>query len=254
MRVMIDTARNRVEILSRERTQRMELYSEKAFQLISELWLKVGWNLNYTYAFSWLGRPIVQLPEDLIRIQEVIVRVAPDVIVETGVAHGGSTVFYASLCKLLAKGRVIGIDVNIRPENRAAIESHCLASLITLIGSDSSSPSTVNQVRELVEPGERVFVVLDSDHSKAHVARELEAYAPLVSSGSYIVAMDGIMRELYDAPRGRPEWAWDNPAAAAEEFAARHPEFVLEQPSWPFNESNLSTNVTYWPSAWLRRL
>jgi cephalosporin hydroxylase len=183
----------------------------------------------------------------------VIWRVQPDVIVETGVAHGGSLVYYASLCKVIGKGRVIGVDIEIRPHNRQAIEAHPLSSLITLVEGDSIAPETVRKVHSLVKPGEVVMVFLDSCHTKQHVLAELEAYHDLISPGSYIVATDGIMRDLHDVPRGKPEWAWDNPAAAVVEFVSRHPEFVVEQPAWPFNESDLSTNVTHWPGAWLRR-
>jgi cephalosporin hydroxylase len=232
---------------------RLELYSQEAFEAISEQWLKVGWNQKYPYTFCWLGRPIIQIPEDIIRIQEVIYRVKPDIIMETGVAHGGSLVYYASLCKIMGKGRVIGVDIEIRPHNRQAIEAHELFPWITLIEGSSTDPGVVNQVKSLVKPGEAGMVILDSDHTTRHVLNELEAYHGLVTPGSYIVATDGSMRDLYDVPRGKPEWAWDNPAAAAVEFAQRHPEFVIEQPTWPFNESTLTKNITYWPQAWLRR-
>lgn len=233
--------------------QTLPLYSKRAFELLSGIWVKVGWDQKYTYTFTWLGRPIIQLPEDMIRAQEVIYRVQPDVIIETGVAHGGSLVYYASLCKVIGKGRVIGVDIEIRSHNRRAIEAHPLFPLITLVEGDSIAPETVSQVKSLVKPGETVIVFLDSCHTKQHVLAELEAYHDLVTPGSYIVATDGIMKDLYDVPRGKPEWAWDNPVAAAAEFAQKHPEFVLEQPAWPFNETGLSKNVTHWPGAWLRR-
>jgi len=231
----------------------MPLYSKEAFDLLSQQWLKVGWDQKYVYTFSWMGRPIIQLPEDIIRTQEVIYRVKPDVIVETGVAHGGSLIFYASLMTAMGRGRVIGVDIEIRPHNRAAIEAHEMFPKITLIEGSSTAPEIVAQVKSLIQPGETVLVLLDSNHTKAHVAAELEAYHDLVTPGSYIVATDGSMRDLHDVPRGNPEWTWDHPAAAAQEFAARHREFVLEQPAWPFNESALTDNITHWPDAWLHR-
>jgi cephalosporin hydroxylase len=194
------------------------------------------------------------LPEDIVRIQEVLYQVKPDVVIETGVAHGGSLILYASLFKAMGKGRVIGVDIEIRPHNRKGIETHELGGLITLIEGSSTAPSTLEQVRSQLKPGETVLVILDSDHSKGHVAAELEAYQALVTPGSYIVATDGIMKDLHDVPRGRPEWTWDHPTAAAAEFAQAHPEFVLEQPAWLFNESGLSRNLTHWPGAYLRRL
>lgn len=231
----------------------IDLYTKKAFELISKIWLKVGWNQKYIYTFSWFGRPVIQLPEDLLRIQEVIYRIQPDIIVETGIAHGGSLIFYASLCKAMDKGRVVGVDIEIRPHNREAIEKHQLSSYITLIEGDSVSEDVVRAVKSLIKPGETVLVILDSNHTHAHVLAELTAYHELVSSGSYIVATDGIMKDLYDVPRGKPEWIKDNPAEAAMDFLKDHSEFVLEQPDWTFNESELDTNLTHWPSAWLRR-
>jgi cephalosporin hydroxylase len=231
-----------------------EIGSPEAFRILSKLWLRSGWDTKYVYSFTWLGRPIIQLPEDLIRLQEVIYRVKPDVIVETGVAHGGSLIFYASVCKAMSKGRVIGVDVEIRPHNRSAIESHELFSYITLIEGDSIDPSTVEKVKTQVKPGETVMLLLDSNHSKAHVLAELRAYAPLVTQGSYAVAMDGIMEDVVGAPRTQPDWSWNNPRQAALEFVAAHPEFEIEEPSFLFNESEIAQRVTYWPSAFLKRL
>jgi cephalosporin hydroxylase len=231
----------------------MPLYSKESFEILSRQWLKVGWNEKYPYCFSWQGFPILQIPEDMIRAQEVICQVKPTVIIETGVAHGGSLIYYASLCKALGRGRVIGIDIEIRPHNRQAIESHLLAPYITLLEGSSTSPEIVGQARSLVKPGEKVLILLDSNHTKEHVAAELEAYHSLVTPGSYLVATDGIMKDLHDVPRGQPEWTWDHPTAAAEEFAAAHPEFELAQPPWLFNESGLKHNITHWPGAWLRR-
>jgi len=226
------------------------LYSKASFELLSDLWLKVGWELKYPYTFSWLGFPILQIPEDMIRMQEVIFRLKPDVIVETGVAHGGSLIYYASLCRMIGHGRVIGIEKGLRCRN--AIQGHPLASGITLIEGDSVSPLVVDAVHARCS-GFKTLVILDSDHSRAHVRRELDAYHSLIQPGYYIVACDGNTADMADTPRGSRQWKWDNPQEAAREFACRHPQFVIEEPAWPFNESQLSRNVTYWPSAWLRR-
>lgn len=254
MKLTIDTDQQTLVCESAAGREELPLYSDRAFDLIAEQWVKVGWNQRYSYTFSWFGRPIIQLPEDMVRTQEVIYRVRPDVILETGVAHGGSLIFYASICKALEQGRVIGIDIEVRPHNRQAIESHELASLITLIEGSSTAPETVAQAKALVKPGEKVLVLLDSNHTRQHVLDELEAYHGLVTPGSYLVATDGIMKDLHDVPRGDPAWANDNPTDAALDFAARHPEFMLEQPAWPFNQSGLSRNLTHWPGAWLRRI
>jgi cephalosporin hydroxylase len=189
----------------------------------------------------------------MVRTQEVLYRVQPDVIIETGVAHGGSLIFYAGLCKIMEKGRVIGVDIEIREHNRRAIEMHPLSRYITLIEGSSTAPEIVSHVKSLVAPGESVLVLLDSNHSKNHVRAELDAYHDLVTPGSYIVATDGSMRDLYDVPRGKSAWEGDHPAAAAREFVSSHPEFEIELPAWPFNESTLDFNITHWPDAWLRR-
>lgn len=254
MKITISTDEKTLSYEEGAERRMLPLYSDAAFEILSRLWVKVGWNQKYSYTFSWMGRPMIQLPEDVIRIQEVLWRVRPDVIIETGVAHGGSLIFYASLCRAMGCGRVVGIDIEIRPENRAAIEAHPLGSLITLIEGSSTAPATVAQAFAMVKPGETALVILDSNHSKAHVQAELEAYHPLVSPGSYIVATDGIMLDLGDVPFGRPEWREDHPTAAAAEFAQTHAEFMLEQPAWPFNESTLQHNITHWPGAYLRRL
>lgn len=242
-------------IIKQNETHIYKLGSPEAFSLISQLWLRAGWDSKYVYTFSWLGRPIIQLPEDMLRIQEVIYQIQPDVIVEMGIAHGGSLIFYATLCKAMGRGRVIGVDIEIRPHNRTALEAHELFPYLTLIEGNSIAPDIVKQVRSLIRAGEKVFIVLDSNHTKDHVLAELNAYAEMISPGSYLVAADGIMKDLVGAPRSNLDWEWNNPYQAVHAFLQDHPEFVLEPPSWPFNESNGLSEpvVTYWPSAWLRR-
>jgi cephalosporin hydroxylase len=241
------------EILTGE-GKRIALYSDEGFMLVKDLWLRVGWNQKYNYTFTWFGIPIIQLPDDMLRYQEAVFALQPDVIIETGIAHGGSLVFSASLCKLIGKGRVIGIEIDVRPHNRVRLELHPLKSLITLIEGSSVSPDIVARVKQHVQADEKVLVALDSNHSYAHVAAELAAYAPLVTPGSYIIATDGLMRDLAQVPRGDPAWERDNPARAAEDFVAKHSDFVLEEPPWKFNESTLAGNVTHWPSAWIKRV
>lgn len=253
--IKIDPKAATVEVYHDDgRTEQHPLASPEAFAIISKAWLRCGWDTKYVYSFTWLGRPIIQLPEDMFRLQEVICTVKPDVIIETGVAHGGSLIFHASLCQLMGKGRVLGLDIEIRPHNRRAIEAHSLAKYITLIEGSSVSADVVQQVRQSVRPGESVIVFLDSCHTKAHVLAELEAYGPLVSKGSYIVAMDGIMQDVVGAPRTQSDWTWNNPQHAVREFLPRHPEFRLEEPPFLFNEGLVQQRVTYWPSAFLKRV
>jgi cephalosporin hydroxylase len=248
--ISIDTVARTLTVDGRN----VDLYSREGFEIVSKLWVQVGWTEKYSYTFSWAGAPIIQMPEDMVRYQELIWHLQPDVIVETGVAHGGSLIYSASLCRLVGKGRVIGIDIEIRPHNRKRVETHRFADMITLIEGSSTAPSVVEQVRKLIKPGEKVLVVLDSDHSYKHVTDELNAYAEIVTPGSYIIATDGVMKDLYDVPRGKPEWREDNPTRAAADFVAKNSAFVLEEPTWPFNESKLAERITHWPGAYVKRL
>lgn len=251
MKLTIDTGAGVLTIENSGIYRDLPLYSREAFELISREWVRTGWAVNYYFTLSWFGRPILQLPEDLVRLQEVVYALQPDVIVESGIYSGGSLLFHATLCEALGKGRVIGIDKHIAPDTRDAIAQHRLSHRIEMIEGDSIAAQTVQEVHSRVHANDTVLVILDSHHSKDHVAAELRAYSPLVTPGSCIIAADGIMRDLTDVPGGDPAWSCDNPAAAALEFAAVHPEFVLRQPRWPFNQSTLEQNITYWPDGWL---
>lgn len=233
--------------------KKLSIGSPEAFQILSRLWLRSGWDTKYVYSFSWMGRPIIQLPEDMLRIQEIIYRIKPDVLIETGIAHGGSLIFYASIFKAMEKGRVIGVDIEIRPDNRKAIETHELYDRITMIEGSSIDDNIVGKVRATIKKDERGLVILDSNHTKAHVLAELRAYAAFVAVNSYIVACDGIMQEVAGAPRTSPEWVTDNPQYAVKEFLAERDDFILEEPALPFNEGSITQRVTYWPNAFLRR-
>lgn len=225
-----------------------DLYSKAAFETISLQWVRIGWSLQYYQNFSWMGRRALQLPEDLIRLQEAIYRIRPDVIVETGVFEGGSLMFHATLCQALGKGRVIGIDHQIGADVRHAIGSHLLGPRIALIEGDSTSREVVGTVAQMIHPGETVLVILDSCHTKEHVRRELECYSRFVTPGSFIIAADGIMHDLADVPGGEAGWVSDHPLAAANDFAARHPEFQQR------HSADIGSTVSYWPSGWLERV
>jgi cephalosporin hydroxylase len=250
----IDEERAEVIVRDCDGERRYPLASAEGFAAVSRAWLRAGWDAKYVYGFTWFGRPVIQLPEDLVRVQEVVYRVAPEVIVETGVAHGGSLVFYASLLAAMGRGRVIGIDVEIRPHNRAAIEAHPLASRITLIEGDSVLPATVDRVAAEIGTAKPVLVVLDSKHSKDHVLAELKLYSRFVTVGSYLIAADGIMEQVVGAPRTSADWTWNNPRRAAQEFVKENHDFAVTEPPWPFNEGLVESRVTYWPDGYLRRI
>lgn len=253
MKITIDTDAATFQVEDDVRAGHHDLYSRQAFDIIAELWVKTGWVRKYSYGFSWLGRPIIQLPDDMLRIQEAIWQVRPDIIIETGIAHGGSLIFYASLMEMIGKGRVIGLDIDIRAHNRAAIEAHPMVKRITMIEGSSVAPEVVDQVKALIKPEDVVMLILDSNHSAAHVAAELEAYGDLVTPGSYILSQDGVMQLVAGSPRAPAEWATDNPITAVNGFLARHPEFELVKPARPFDETEQTPDCSHHPMGWLRR-
>ena len=251
--VTIDMRGDTVTSRTGDKEQTWPMASAEAFEIASRAWLRCGWDVKHLYSFTWLGRPMLQLPEDMIRLQELIWTVRPDVIVETGVAHGGSLVFAATLCRILNKGRVIGVERGLYPENRTAIKEHILADLMTVIDGDSVAPETVAKVRAEIRPGETVLILLDSNHSKEHVLGELRAYAPLVSPGSYIIACDGIISDLVGAPRSSADWGENNAVVAAQLYLKENPAFRLAQPLFLFNESTVGKVPSYWKDGILRR-
>lgn len=250
----IDMQRGLVQLDGPDGEAELLIGSPEAFRAISKAWLRSGWDAKYVYGFSWMGRPIIQLPEDMMRIQELIYALRPDVVVETGIAHGGSLIFYASLMAAMNHGRVIGVDIEIRPHNRAAIEAHEMVGRIEMVEGSSIAPAVVADVRSRIRQGERVLVLLDSNHSRQHVLEELRAYGDLVSEGFYIVACDGIMQEVVGGERTAPDWGTNNPQYAVKDFLAERDDFVLEEPVFPFNEGRITERVTYWPNAYLRRI
>jgi len=257
MKITIDTDAATFHVDAPSGSAAHDLHSKEAFDIIADLWVKTGWVRKYSYGFSWMGRPIIQLPDDMVRIQEAIWQIRPDVIIETGIAHGGSLIFYASLLEMIGPGdgggRVIGLDVDIRPHNRTAIEAHPMMKRITMIEGDSVSDEVVGKVRALIRPEDVVMLILDSNHSAAHVAAELEAYAPLVTPGSWILSQDGVMQLVAGAPRAPAEWATDNPITAVNGFLAAHPEFELAKPPRPFDETLETPDCSHHPVGWLHR-
>ena len=192
---------------------------------------------DYTYLWSWMGVPIIQMPADILATQEAVWATRPDVIIETGVARGGSVVFMASLLELLGGpsqrgGIVIGVDIDIRAHNRETIERHPMARRIRLVQGGSVDAATLDQVRALIPPGARVMAVLDSDHSRAHVLAELRAYAPMVTQGCYLVVADTVVGHLGEdeAPkrRSRVLFRGDEPLSARDDFLAETDRFEVD--------------------------
>lgn len=201
---------------------------------------------KYSYNFSALGRPIIQYPQDMVAVQELIWQIKPDLIIETGIAHGGSLILSASMLALLdmceaieagttldprqSRRRVLGIDIDIRANNRAAIEAHPMASRIRMIEGSSIAPEVIEQVKSIAKDFERIMVFLDSNHTHEHVLHELQAYAPLTSVGSYCVVFDTIVEDLpADMFSDRPWGPGNNPKTAVLEYIKEHAEFIVDK-------------------------
>jgi cephalosporin hydroxylase len=185
---------------------------------------------QYSYNFSWMGRPIIQYPQDMIAMQEIIWEVKPDLIIETGIAHGGSLIYYASLLELIGEGEVLGIDIDIREHNRKEIESHPMYKRIKMLQGSSISNEIIDQVKNFAEGKKSVLVCLDSNHTHEHVLSELNLYSSFVTLGSYIVVFDTIVEDL---PQGyfsqkRPWGVSNNPKTAVEEFLKGNRDFAID--------------------------
>ena len=204
--------------------------SNKSLLKATEQFLKESIDSRYSYNFKWMGRPIIQYPQDMIVMQELIWNIKPDLIIETGIAHGGSLIFYASILELIGKGEVLGIDIDIRDHNRKEIEAHPMSKRIEMIQGSSIDSSTINQVKKYSEGKGTVMILLDSNHSHDHVLAELKAYADLTSIGSYCVVFDTVVENL---PKGQyNDRPWDvgsNPKTAIFEFLKNNSDFVIDK-------------------------
>lgn len=254
------------QVFAQERLDRVQAYARDAeFQSLSQAWLRESMQRKYVYNFDWLGRPIIQYPNDMVAMQELVWRVRPDLIIETGIAHGGSLVLSASLlamldmCDAIESGqsidprqshrKVLGIDIDIRAHNRAAIEAHPMASRITMLQGSSVAPDVVAQVHAFAKDYRRVLVCLDSMHTHDHVLAELQAYAPLVSVGSYCVVFDTFVQDM--PPGFFSDRPWDvenNPKTAVHEWLQGRSDFVVDA-HW-----DQRLMVTVAPQGFLRRV
>ena len=198
---------------------------------LTKKWFDLSSKYEYSYHFTWLGRPIIQYPQDIIALQELIWQVKPDLIIETGIAHGGSLIFSASMLELLGgNGQVLGIDIDIRAHNRVEIEKHPMFKRITMIQGSSTDPEITKKVYEFAKAKKKILVVLDSLHTHDHVAKELELYSPLVSKGSYLIVFDTIVEDMPDDSfPDRPWGKGNNPKTAVWEFLKKNDRFVIDK-------------------------
>lgn len=249
-----------------EKQQRIEAVEKnEVLKTSANEFMKASLASKYSYNFNWLGRPIIQYPQDMVALQEIVWEVKPDLIIETGIAHGGSLILSASLlamldyCDAIDKGemldprqpkrKVIGIDIDIREHNRKAIEQHPMASRIEMIQGSSTAPEIIQQVKHKAKGYQKILVCLDSNHTHDHVLAELEAYAPLVSPNSYCLVYDGVVEDVPAELSGDRPWGpGDNPKTAVREFLKSHGEFRID------NALQNKVLITVAPDGYLKRV
>ncbi|MGN6416037.1 MAG: cephalosporin hydroxylase family protein [Pseudobacter sp.] len=240
-----------VKAFIEERKQRIDANgNNEELQAAAKAFNDASNKSQYSYNFSWMGRPIIQYPQDMIAMQELIWELKPDLIIETGIAHGGSLIFYASLMELIGKGEVLGIDIDIRAHNRKEIEAHPMMKRIRMLEGSAVSDEIAAQVRQAAEGKQTVMVLLDSNHTHEHVLRELELYAPLVTPGSYCVVFDTIVEKLPENyfKESRPWGVGNNPLTAVYEYVKQDPRFVIDTAI----DNKLLISVA--PSGYLKRI
>lgn len=238
---------NPIEQFEHEKASRINQFgNDKVFQDLSRDWVELSMRKSYVYNFSWMGRPVIQFPQDMVAMQELIWEVKPDLVIETGIAHGGSLIMSASHLALLdyceaiesgssldpqkPKRRVLGLDIDIRDHNRKAIEAHPMSNRIDMIQGSSIDSETINQVKDYAKNYKKVLVCLDSNHTHEHVIAELEAYAPLVSLNSYCVVFDTFVEDVpKDVFTDRPWAPGNNPKTAVWEYLKNNSQFEIDK-------------------------
>jgi len=214
-----------------ERNKKFEKTMSKdvEFKKLSQRWFDISLKYEYPYHFTWLGRPIIQYPQDILIVQELIWKIKPDLVIETGIARGGSLIFTASILELIGKGNVIGIDVDIRKHNREEIEKHPMFKRIKMIEGSSIDKKIVKKIFKLAERKKKILVLLDSSHTHSHVLEELKSYSPLVNKGSYVVVFDTVLEDMpKNSFPNRPWDKGDNPKTAVKEFVKKSNRFKID--------------------------
>tara|TARA_Y100001936_G_scaffold169582_1_gene165834 strand:+ start:2351 stop:3094 length:744 start_codon:yes stop_codon:yes gene_type:complete len=221
------------EFSSHNQKKIKKMKKDHEFLKISKKWFLKSVEHEYSYHFTWLGRPIIQYPQDILAMQEIIWKVKPDVIIETGIARGGSLILSASILELIGKGQVIGIDIDLRKKNKNAIKKHSMAKRIKTIEGSSIDPSVIKKVKEIVGRRKKIIVFLDSNHTYEHVAKELEIYSEFVKKGSYLVVFDTVIDDLpednHSRKMKRPWGKKNNPKIAVKEFLKNNKRFIVDE-------------------------
>jgi cephalosporin hydroxylase len=221
---------NPIEQFKKERAERIKGYGEnRALIEAAAKFNEVSNKESYSYNFSWMGRPIIQYPQDMVAMQEILWELKPDLIIETGIAHGGSLIYYASIMELIGKGEIVGVDIDIREHNRREIESHPMFKRIKMIQGSAIDRQVVDQVAAIAKGKGTVLVSLDSNHTHEHVLEELKLYSPFVTKGSYCVVFDTIVEDMPKGFYDRPRDKGNNPKTAVFEFLKTNKQFEIDK-------------------------
>ncbi len=205
--------------------------NDKSLRETSRSWFNQVYKYENSYHITWLGRPIIQYPQDILALQEIIWKVKPDLIIETGIAHGGSLILSASILELLGKGHVLGIDIDIRKNNKQEIEKHPMFKRISMIQGSSTDKKIINKVQKFAKGKKKIMVILDSNHTHKHVLKELRMYSQLVTKGSYLIVFDTIVENLPEEliNKQRPWNIGNNPKTAVNEFLKKNDRFKVDK-------------------------
>ena len=219
-----------VEFEKRNKEFLKNMLKDKELRELTRKWFDKAFPYEYSYHFTWLGRPIFQFPQDLIALQELIWKIKPELIIETGIARGGSIIFSASMLEMIGKGEVVGIDIDIRKHNRVEIEKHHLFKRITMLEGPSTDKKIISKVEELAKNKKSILVLLDSNHTHEHVLNELKAYSPFVKKGGYVIVYDTMVEDMPENSFPNRPWnKGNNPKTAVHEFLQKNDRFKIDK-------------------------
>ena len=240
---------NPIEQFNKEKKENINKLGEQKFKELGVKFAKETSEHNYSYNFTWMGRPIIQFPQDMIVKQELIWEIKPDLIIETGIAHGGSLIYYASILELIGKGEVLGIDIDIREHNKEEILKHPMYKRISMIEGSSVDENIITKVKKKAEGKKCIMVCLDSNHTHEHVLKELELYADFVTKESYLIVFDTIIEDVGDELFENRPWAkGNNPKTAVWEFLKSNDSFMIDK------DIENKALITVAPDGYLKRV
>lgn len=251
----VNFTKNKISYILKDKKKSFNLFSENSFNIVKKFWEEYCWHFKYTYQFTWLGFPVIQLADDLIQVQELIYKEKPDFIVETGIARGGSIIFYSSICKLINHGKVIGVDIKIRKKNKELLDKSFLKNYFKLIESDSNNKKLILKLKNLLK-NKKTLVILDSNHEYEHVLKELINYGEIITKGSFILVTDGIVDTMTYSPRRKIYNKNGGPLKALKEYLNLNKKFKKMKKPIIFNNSLVKKDIrlTHFPNGLIKKI